>query len=1119
MQVPRLAAIVLTVLMVVPAGFVTWTADANPPPFGIGDWIVTGPEIVSDQSIVLDGNLLIYSGGVLTLSNTTLLVTCSSGAHQITVYSGGTLNILDRSVVGSMDPLVRFGFTVMTGAIIRFEDSMFDAAGNLGQYRWMSGGIGISTASATIKNCTFTGNVHDPNGVSWGCAMTVSGAGITLTDCTFTGNDWGLVSFSPNLKLENCTFSNNWDGVIGYFGGMEVDNCTFSHNTHGVVVDGTTLTVRQCEFFENSWSALRCQPESGLGASGGTAHVKVEDCFFERNTVGIDAQWSYESDWISVKMYHVLELVNSVFRDHKKLAIDWPQRERTDDYPNQTSLSIWRANADCGAYNDTIIFNGKVRVESGGNLTLSRTKFKFDGSVDGDTSVEVKKGGALRLVSNSTIRTNFGMFMYTLAARAGSTFEMDGSSLRDCGYELDPLEHAGPFMETGNIRVSDSSIDFCPYGMILCNETGALIDGSTVRGLTTGFFMLASELLFRNSTLTGVGGFTANLVGPSLLDALNSQLVRDRLIISDTDGMVNISWYLDAKVTWANGSAAPGANISIKDLEGNVSVNSSVGKDGWLRNNILKEVSISLDDTRRFTPHNVSCSLSNITASTLVEMNSSLSQTFRLIDGKLPAIRIFQPAEGSWVRTGSVLVNGTATDNIRVGSVELVADGFRRHLVYYSEEQGGAEVDWNITLELSEGPHTIEAIVLDGSGNLVSELVNFQIDTIAPKLFFTEPPDEFLTNSSLITVSGVVEPGARVLVQDSEVIVLGERFSGTVLLSEGDNIILAKATDRAGNENTSALRIWLDTLPPALNIFSPSDGMSLNVPMVEVNGTMEEEALVFVNGRWVAPVEGPGRFRTTISIVSGSNSILIDAVDAAGNHNRSLRKVFLDTQAPFLEVRTPRDGILTNQSSVVVSGSAEGGCIVYIGTVQMTMPGEPGTRSNYSTVLKLAEGDNLIIVRARDAAGNENRIARHVTLDTIAPSLTLTSPADNSKCPNATVYVSGRAEAGARVTINGEDIIAGLEGLFAVEERLVTGRNSFTVRATDEAGNFRELTVSVRKDATPINNGPGASTLGPDWGFIAFLACAATFVAADGYILMRHFRKIQDRKLPHKGER
>jgi len=1097
-----------------------WTAEASPPPFGVGDWIVTGPEFISDQSIVLDGNLIIYSGGVLTLSNTTLLVFCAySGEHQITVYAGGTLNIIDRSVVGSMDPMVRHSFSIVAGATIRFEDSDFDAAGAMGPWFWTAGGIGIGTSSATIKNCTFRGNVHGDS-VHWGCALSVSAAGLTLNDCRFIGNDWGIVSTSPNLKLVNCSFSNNWDAVVGFFGGMEVDNCTFNDNANGIVIDGTTLTVRQTEFFSNARTGVRCQPESGLGVAGGTAHVKLEDCRFERNRVGIDAQWAYFSDMTGmVYMYHVLEIVNSVFKDHRVAAIDWPMRERTDNYPNQTSLSMWRANADCGAINDTIDFNGKVRVESGGKLTLDHTTFKFDGSVDGDTGVEVRSGGTLRLVTNSTLRTAFGMFMYEFAARPGSAFEMDDSALRDCGWEPAPLEHSGPYIETGNLRVLNSTLDFCHYGMVLCNETGAFIDGSTVRGLTTGFFMVASDILLRNSTLAGVGGFTANLVGASLLESLNSQFERDRLIFADTKGMVNISWYLDAKVAWANGSAAAGANISIEDLEGNASLRSSVGKDGWQRGIILKEVSMSLSDTRRFTPHNVTCAQTNITGASLVEMNGSLSKTFRLIDGQMPAIRVYQPAEGSWVRTGSVLVNGTATDNIRVGSVELVVDGFRRHHVYSAEDQGGAVVEWNITLELSEGPHSIEALVMDGSGNLASELVNFQVDTIAPRLYFTEPPNGFLTNSSLISVSGVVEPGARVLVQDSEVIVLGERFAGTVLLSEGENTIFAKATDRAGNENTSAVRIWLDTLPPALNIYSPQDGLSLNFPMVEVNGTMEEEALVFVNGRWVAPVEGPGRFRTAISIVQGWNSITIDAVDAAGNHNKSVRRVLLDTQPPFLEVRAPRDGILTNQSSIVVSGSAEGGSTVYIGTIQMMIPGEPGTRSNFSTVLKLAEGDNLIIAKARDAAGNENRIARRVTLDTIAPSLTLTSPVDNSKSPNATVYVSGKAEAGARVTINGEDIIVGLEGLFAVEERLVTGRNTFTARAVDEAGNSRELTISVRRDATPINNRPGSSAIGPDWSFIAFLVCAGTFMVADGYILLRHFRKLPDRKLPRKGER
>ena len=40
-----------------------------------GDWVVTSSESVKDQAVTLDGNLIVQSGGSLTLTNVTLTMT------------------------------------------------------------------------------------------------------------------------------------------------------------------------------------------------------------------------------------------------------------------------------------------------------------------------------------------------------------------------------------------------------------------------------------------------------------------------------------------------------------------------------------------------------------------------------------------------------------------------------------------------------------------------------------------------------------------------------------------------------------------------------------------------------------------------------------------------------------------------------------------------------------------------------------------------------------------------------------------------------------------------------------------------------------------------------------
>ena len=62
-----------------------------------GDWVVNGTETYTDEIIVLNGSLIINSGGSLTLRHVTLAMNCTVADNQynIIVNSGGSLTITD----------------------------------------------------------------------------------------------------------------------------------------------------------------------------------------------------------------------------------------------------------------------------------------------------------------------------------------------------------------------------------------------------------------------------------------------------------------------------------------------------------------------------------------------------------------------------------------------------------------------------------------------------------------------------------------------------------------------------------------------------------------------------------------------------------------------------------------------------------------------------------------------------------------------------------------------------------------------------------------------------------------------------------------------------------------
>ncbi len=77
------------------------------------------------------------------------------------------------------------------------------------------------------------------------------------------------------------------------------------------------------------------------------------------------------------------------------------------------------------------------------------------------------------------------------------------------------------------------------------------------------------------------------------------------------------------------------------------------------------------------------------------------------------------------------------------------------------------------------------------------------------------------------------------------------------------------------------------------------------------------------------------------------------------------------------------------------------------------------------------------------------------------PALSLFSPIDGSSTNISSVWVSGAAEVGARVSVNGFAVTVGAYGTFAVPVALDPGLNVLTVTAWDASGNSASASVNV----------------------------------------------------------
>jgi hypothetical protein len=130
------------------------------------------------------------------------------------------------------------------------------------------------------------------------------------------------------------------------------------------------------------------------------------------------------------------------------------------------------------------------------------------------------------------------------------------------------------------------------------------------------------------------------------------------------------------------------------------------------------------------------------------------------------------------------------------------------------------------------------------------------------------------------------------------------------------------------------------------------------------------------------------------------------------------------------------------------------------------MPAVMAGRSFIVHVPLTEQGSNPLVATAVDHAGNRSKDSIMVTLDTIAPDISISRPADGLLTPVGRVTVEGRISDASELTearINNDPLV--LErGAFSVAVPLDRGTNVIVVSATDAADNYRSVSTSVYLD-------------------------------------------------------
>jgi hypothetical protein len=516
---------------------------------------------------------------------------------------------------------------------------------------------------------------------------------------------------------------------------------------------------------------------------------------------------------------------------------------------------------------------------------------------------------------------------------------------------------------------------------------------------------------------------------------------------------------LDVQVMWEDGSGpVADAELQVFDVEGNNLLDDRTDNQGTYNGIDVILFTVDPDGTYFNTPFTVNASKYGIMSSTAIEGDSYTSVVVYL-DNVPPEVLVYSPEE--------MMV--TAQSTIKVAGQTEIGTYLTINGVEVMLTPAGT---FEFTVDLpKEGNNDVSIEARDQFNNTRTILLHILRDTVPPTVEIMSLEDGFSTNSPALTIVGETEPGALVKVNEHEVPVndIG-MFEYKVLLAEGENVITIVIFDEAGNTVAETRTVMLDSVPPTINVLTPTNGLITNTEEIDIRGTAPGADSLKVNGLSFKILGET--FVSTYKLQLGTNVLLFEAWDEVGNYASFELTVTLDQDPPALQVISPKDNLFTGNEILVVSGSAEIENVVTVNGVQVTLDPNNGL---FSYTLLLKEGTNRVVVRSVDEIGNTIEVVRNVFLDTMPPLLTVTSPVDDLMTIQPKVTVEGIVEVNSELTINGEEV-AIEQSNFKKVLTLDEGENRIVIIATDRAGNriveIREVSLDTMAEVqifTPVD--------------------------------------------------
>lgn len=273
--------------------------------------------------------------------------------------------------------------------------------------------------------------------------------------------------------------------------------------------------------------------------------------------------------------------------------------------------------------------------------------------------------------------------------------------------------------------------------------------------------------------------------------------------------------------------------------------------------------------------------------------------------------------------------------------------------------------------------------------------------------------------------------------------------------------------------------------------------MAIKTVKATINGQTYDLALNSSTGKWEATITAPGK--TSYNQAGGYYNVSVVATNEAGTSGSAdattidgLKLVVKETVAPVITIVSPTNGAyVTNSKQPVVFTVVDeaGGSGVDISSLVVKLDSKAvdaatltstaitnGYSVTYTPAAALADGAHTVTIDCKDNDGNAaTQKSTSYTIDTVPPTLNVTSPAEGLVTATSSVTVAGTTNDATSspvtitISLNGEDqgaVTVGANGSFSKTVTLADGSNTIIVKAKDAAGKESTVTRNVTLDTS-----------------------------------------------------